>query len=179
MVEVNGRVLALRTARDEMVAARERLMRAVAGRPDAELLRSPAKGGWSAAEVLDHLRTAESQAVKAMTRISKGEPTRIPKRCWYYRLPMTPVFWSIRVPAPKPVQPRPVADLVPRQVIEEMAASRSALLALIQSMGEEAFSRFVMPHFLLGRFTGVDWLRFIGGHETKHAGQIERTLAGL
>ncbi len=45
-------------------------------------------------------------------------------------------------------------------------------------MGEERFAAMVFPHFLLGRFDGVDWFRFLGRHEGRHLGQIRRVLAG-
>ena len=45
-------------------------------------------------------------------------------------------------------------------------------------MGEERFAEMVFPHFLLGRFSGVDWFAFLAGHEGKHLGQIRRVLAG-
>jgi hypothetical protein len=36
----------------------------------------------------------------------------------------------------------------------------------------------IFPHFLLGRFSGVTWFRFIGKHEARHLAQIRRVLAG-
>ena len=53
-----SRLDALREARARMEAVREKIYRAVAGKSDAELLTPPPGGGWSAAEVLDHLRVA-------------------------------------------------------------------------------------------------------------------------
>ena len=173
------RVNALRAARAEMTSVRERILRAAEGRSDELLLTPPSDGGWSGAEVLDHIRTAETLLVKALEKVGRGEVVRIPKRAWYYRLPMTPVFWSFRIPAPRIVRPRPRAEIRPREVIEGLAASRAELLAFADRMGEETFSRFVYPHFLLGRFTGLTWFRFITGHERKHAGQLERTLASV
>lgn len=172
-----SRVEALREARVEMERVRAEILAAVAGKPEGELLAGPADGGWSAAEVLDHIRTAESALVKALSKVERGEPTRVPARAWYYRLPMTPVFWPIRVPAPKVVRPRPRAEVKPAEVLEGLAASRRDLLALAGRMGEERFARLVFPHFLLGRFTGVSWFRFIAGHEGKHLKQLRRALS--
>ena len=173
----SGRVRALRVARAQMTSVRERILRAADGRPDDILLSPPSDGGWSGAEVLDHIRTAEAQLVKALKKVERGETVRIPKRAWFYRLPMSPAFWPIRIPAPKPVRPRPLAELRPAEVLESLATSRRELFALADRMGEESFSRLVFPHFLLGRFSGLTWFRFIARHERKHAGQLERTLA--
>ncbi len=172
-----SRVEALREARVEMERVRAEILAAVAGKPEGELLAGPADGGWSAAEILDHIRTAESALVKALSKVERGEPTRVPARAWYYRLPMTPVFWPIRVPAPKVVRPRPRAEVKPAEVLEGLAASRRDLLVLAGRMGEERFARLVFPHFLLGRFTGVSWFRFIAGHEGKHLKQLRRALS--
>jgi DinB superfamily len=171
-----SRVEALREARVEMERVRAEILAAVAGRPEGELLAGPADGGWSAAEILDHIRTAEGSLVKALSKLERGEPTRVPRRAWFYRLPMSPVFWPIKVRAPKLVRPRPRGEVKPAEVIESLAASRRELLALADRMGEERFSRMVFPHFLLGRFTGVSWFRFVAGHEGKHLKQLRRTL---
>jgi hypothetical protein len=172
-----SRVDSLREARAAMESVRARIDAAVAGKSDAELLAPPADGGWSAAEVLDHIRTAESTLVKALGKLERGEETRVPARAWYYRLPMSPVFWPIRLPAPRLVRPRPRAEVRPHEVIESLATSRRELLALADRMGEERFAHLVFPHFLLGRFTGVSWFRFIAGHEGKHLKQLRRVLA--
>src|SRR5258706_1392553 len=90
----------LRRAREQMVVVREEILRAAAGRSEEELLRVPAGGGWCAAEVLDHIRTAESSLVRALGKLERGEPTRVPAPAWYYRLPMSPIFWNVRFRAP-------------------------------------------------------------------------------
>ncbi len=174
---MSSRVGALRQARADMIAVREQIYRSVEGRTDEALLRRPADGGWSAAEVLDHIRTAETLLVKGLRRVSRGDPVRIPRRAWFYRLPMAPVFWSIRVPAPKLVRPRPPVELKPADVVAGLRASRQDLFELADAMGEERFASLLFPHFLLGRFRGLDWFRFISRHEKKHAGQLDRTLA--
>src|ERR1019366_980654 len=142
-----SRVHALREARGEMVRVRLEILTAVVGKSDAELLACPLGGGWSAAEVLDHIRTAEGSLVKALGKLERGEPTRLP--------------------APKLGGPRPRAEIRPADVNESLAASRRELFALVDRMGEERFSRLVFPHFLLGRFTGDSWFRFIAKHEGK------------
>lgn len=173
------RIEALREARVRMTSVRDRIGRAVANRSAAELLSPPADGGWSAGEVLDHIRTAEAQLVKALSRVERGEPVRMPKRAWFYRLPISPVFWNVRIPAPGLVRPRPRAEIDPLQVIEDLVVTRRELFALADRFGEEKFARLVFPHFILGRFTGLTWFQFVSRHEEKHAGQIERVLAGL
>jgi CHASE1-domain containing sensor protein len=79
--------------------------------------------------------------------------------------------------APGPVRPHPLAEIRPSEVLERLRASRAALLAYIDEPGEERFSRIVLPHIILGRFTGLAWLRFIARHEARHLAQLRRTLA--
>jgi len=173
-----SRVDDLRRARDRMEAVRAEICATVSGQSGAELLMPPPDGGWSAAEVLDHIATAERTLVKALDKHEKGEPTRVPKRAWFYRIPMAPAFWKIRFQAPRPVRPRARAEIQPSEVLEGLRTSRAGLFAIADRMGEESFSRMVFPHFVLGRFSGVSWFRFIGLHETRHLAQLRRVLAG-
>lgn len=173
-----GRVEDLRQARERMEAVRAEIYAAVAGRTDGELLCPPRDGGWSAAEVLDHVGTAERSLVKALTKHEKGEPTRVPKYAWLYRLPIAPFFWRIRFQAPKLVRPRSRSEIEPAGVLEGLRTSRAELLAIAERMGEERFAAMIFPHFLLGRFSGVTWFHFIGSHERRHLAQIRRVLAG-
>jgi len=173
-----SRVDDLRQARDRMEAVRAEIYATVSGKSDAELLMSPPGGGWSAAEVLDHLRAAEGSLVRALTKLEKGQPTRVPRAAWWYRVPMSPFFWRIRFKAPRLVRPRPRAEVNPEEVLESLRTSRRDFLAIADRMGEERFAAMIFPHFLLGRFSGVTWFRFIGRHETRHLGQLRRALAG-
>ena len=173
-----SRVDALRQNRERMEAVRTQIYAAIAGRSDAELLALPEDCGWSAAEVLDHLRRAEGSLVRALAKFEKGEPTRVPKWAWWYRLPMSPAFWKIKFQAPKLVRPPPRAEVIPTDVVEQLRTSRRDLLAFADRMGEEPFAKMVFPHFLLGRFDGVDWFAFLAGHEDRHLRQIRRVLAG-
>lgn len=175
---VSRRVAALREARGRMNAVREEIYAAVAGRSDSELLAPPRDGGWSAAEVLDHLSRAERGVAKGFPALERGERLKVPRIAWFYRLPMGLAFQDVKFQAPKPVRARPRAEIRPSDVLERLQASRAALLAYIETTGEERFSRIVMPHFILGRFTGLAWLRFIGRHEARHLEQIRRLLGG-
>ncbi len=167
----------LAKARAEMIAARERLLAPTRGKSRDELLAPAPDGGWSAAEILDHLRTAEGKLVKGMLKVENGEAVRLPKLTWYYRLPMDIAFTKMKFKAPGPVRPRPRADIDPEEVVAAMGESRKALLAFADRLGPERFSRFVFPHFILGRFDGLDWFRFLTKHESRHAAQMERLFA--
>jgi hypothetical protein len=177
MPGIMSRVDDLRQARERMEAVRAEIYATVSGKSDAELLTPPPDGGWSAAEVLDHLRAAEHSLVRALTKFEKGEPTRVPKVAWWYRLPISPIFWRIRFTAPKLVRPRPRAEVNPSEVLDALRTSRRDLLAIADRIGESRFAAMIFPHFLLGRFSGVTWFRFIGSHETKHLGQVRRVLS--
>ena len=166
----------LAEARDRMNAVREEIYRTVEGLSDEELLAPPRDGGWSAAEVLDHLRKAEGGLVRGLEAQERGEPLKIPPRAYWYRIPMGFAFVPFRIPAPKPVRPRPRADVKPREALAKLRESRAALLAFADRVGEKRFRDILLPHFVLGRFHGLDWFRFIARHETRHLGQIRRVL---
>ncbi len=178
-VAPSPRVHALKRAREEMVAVREEILGAIAGVPDERLLRPPPGGGWSVAEVLDHLGTAERKLVKGLVKVERGELIRLPRRVWYYRLPMAPFFWNLKFRAPGRIRPRPRSELVPSEVLAGLAASRRDFLACADRLGPEGFSRLLFPHFILGRFTGLAWFRFVTRHERRHLAQIRRVLAAV
>jgi hypothetical protein len=166
----------LRRAREEMNGVRERIYALTERLSDEELLRVPAAGGWCAAEVLDHLRTAETKLVKGLVKVERGEKVRLPPLCWYYWLPMGIAFVPFKIQAPAPVRPRAAAEIQPRETLEGLRASRRDLLAFADGIGEERFARFLFPHFLLGRFDGLDWFRFLTRHEGRHEGQLRKIL---
>ena len=114
--------------------------------------------------------------MKGLEAQRRGEPLKVPRRAYWYRLPMTLAFTPIRLRAPRPVWPRPRSEVSPREVIAKLKESRAALLAFVERVGEEEFRRNLLPHFILGRFHGLDWFRFIAGHEERHLGQIKRVL---
>ncbi len=160
-----------------MNGVRGEIYRAVEGKSEVELLRPPPEGGWSAAEILDHIGRAERGVAKGFPALERGDPLKVPRIAWFYRLPMGIAFGERKLQAPKPVRPRPRAEIRPIEVIGRLRASRSALLAYIDETGEERFSRIVMPHFILGRFSGLAWLRFIARHEARHLDQLRRVLS--
>jgi hypothetical protein len=175
---VSPRVLELREARDRMTAVREEIYREVEGKSEEELLRPPPDGGWSAAEILDHIGRAERGVAKGFPALEKGQPLKVPRIAWFYRLPMGLAFGKTKIQSPGPVRPRPRAEIRPSEVLERLRASRADLFKYVEDTGEERFSRMVLPHFILGRFTGLAWLRFIGRHEARHLAQLRRALAG-
>jgi len=175
-MSVDRRLKALREAKETMLAVRRYILEAVAGKSAAELLAPPPDGGWCAAEILDHIGTSERKLVKGLERRAKGEPVKLPLRAWFYRLPMGIAFGEMKVKAPGPVRPRAACDIDPAAVIEGLADSRKRLLALADELGEDRFSRLLFPHFILGRFDGLDWFVFLGKHEGRHLAQLRRTL---
>ena len=167
-----------REARARMEAVREEIYRAVAGKSDSELLAPPPDGGWSAAEVLDHLRAAEGSLVRALKKFEKGEPTRVPKRRVVVPRADVAVLLAHPVHGAEARTSAPARGGESEEVLEALRTSRRDLLALADRMGESRFAAMIFPHFLLGRFSGVTWFRFLGSHETRHLGQLRRVLAG-
>jgi hypothetical protein len=159
-----------------MNAVREEIYREVEGKSEDELLAPPADGGWSVAEILDHISRAERGVAKGFPALEQGQPLKVPRIAWFYRLPMSVAFGKRKFRAPRAVRPRPRGDLRPFEILERLRASRAALLEYVDRTGEERFSRMVLPHFILGRFTGLAWLRFIARHESRHLDQLRRVL---
>jgi hypothetical protein len=146
--------------------------------PDA-LARRPAHGGWSIAEVLEHLIVSTDSYLEAMRPLVQGirGPRSSERTMWKPSLMGGLLVWSFRsprkLPAPKLYQPassprsRPLEEFVQRQ--EEVGQ----LLNEAGSLDWRAI-RMRSPVTPLVRMNLGDAFTVLVSHTERHAGQIER-----
>jgi hypothetical protein len=135
----------------------------------------PQPDAWSAAEVLEHVVLVE----RAVTQMLARAATQLPAD----PAPVRPLDVRIVTDRSRRIETTPRAlpsgKLDSAQGWAELRKSREALLRLTEELDPEVWSRMRAPHFVFGMLDGFDWLRFLAGHEDRHAAQIEEITVAL
>lgn len=164
-------------------AARAEVLAPLAGLPGEVLRRRPAPGAWTAAEILDHLARTERSVTRMLTtqlagmaavaRADEPPPDEEADLAALARLRITDR--SRRIEAPGFV--RPAADCEPEAALAALAASRVALVALLEGTDPAALARVRVPHPAFGvPLAGPAWVAFVAEHERRHAAQLVEVL---
>lgn len=66
----------------------------------------------------------------------------------------------------------PTRGLAWSRAWEELERAREELLRVIRSSDARVWLDVRAPHSVFGVLSGVDWIRFVGAHEERHAAQI-------
>ena len=162
---------------------RAELLRSVERVPHDARDRRPDDGGWSVAEVLDHLRVVEAGTATLLTRRTQRareagvgedpETSSVLARLDHARVIESPTL-SV---APEIVRPREGVRAV--DALTGLERSRVALREAVRALDGVDPTRVKAKHALLGELDAYQWLLFVGQHETRHARQIERIAAAL
>ncbi|MFQ5527136.1 MAG: DinB family protein [Thermoanaerobaculia bacterium] len=164
----------------ELERLRGRLIERVSGVDSALLNRCPSGGGWSVAQIVAHVISAEGRSLAYLERKTQEAPERIPRAGVLGRFRSAALGWvlrsSIRVPAP------PGAGEVPNAAeLDELRADweqvRAAWSGFLETFPTELENRAVYKHPVAGRMSLEQALRFLILHLERHSGQVERTLA--
>ena len=172
--------------RDRLLAANRavitRIRNTVSGVGHDALTRRPNDGGWSMAEVLEHLIVSADSYLERLRTVVRENSGRVasPDARWKPTLSGGLLVWSMRsprkFPAPKMYKPGPS----PRpRVLEEFLQRQEEVGRLLTEAGSMDWRRVrmrspVLPiiHMNLG-----DALTVLVVHAERHAGQIERVKA--
>ena len=164
---------------DDVFTANEEVRRRLVARVEAAgdgQARAP-EGGWSVAEIVEHLSIAEpgiTRAIEALlTPASDGEEGQAaPQRFAPFSLDEQAEQARGKIEAPEFLRPTglPLSD-----GLVHLKESRAALAALRPRFDTANYSRR-FPHPAFGPLNAAQWLAFIGMHEERHLRQIERIL---
>jgi hypothetical protein len=167
-------------------AASERARALAAGLDDATLRRGPASGGWSAAQVFEHLIvSAESYLtlVPGLLATARRRHPGGPESTWK---PSRMGGWLARslapgtraMPAPKSYRPAAQAR---SDVLAAFLDSQDRFAAAVDAAAEVEWRRVRLgsPVFRLVRMNLGDALLINVVHVERHLGQVERVLAGV
>lgn len=159
----------------------QRIRSAVSALSPSDLMRRPPGGGWSVAEVLEHLIVSADSylaTVRPIMAAKHGHPVT-PATMWKPSLMGGLLVNSFRSPrkrrAPKIYRPGPS----PRsRALEEFVARHEELGRLIAAAGDKEWRRVRLgsPVTPLIRMNLGDAFAVLVTHAERHAGQVERIL---
>jgi hypothetical protein len=155
-----------RTAMDAIIATLERLS-------DEAAARKPADGGWSAAQIGAHVAISNDLLAGAVTGtvpMARAVPADFVEN---------PNVWSN---VPSKVRTFPQLDPPPSptrtEAIASLRASIPRVITAIEGMSEERAGTHCVT-FPFGDLSMYQFADFVGGHVTRHDGQIQRATAAV
>jgi hypothetical protein len=158
---------------------RDRLLSVVSALSDEDAKLTSTTGGWTIAQVIEHISMVERGAASICVRLLKkardqgltaGDDLE-PSAEFVQR---TAEIANVRVEAPEIVRPSEGATI--SNSLRSLKES-SLLFDEIRPLFEKynaCTQKF--PHPFLGELTAVEWLMMAGGHEARHLKQIENIL---
>jgi uncharacterized damage-inducible protein DinB len=168
---------------DYVEEKRKELLQSFAGVPGDRLTRHPPTGGWSVAEILDHLGIVESGIARLIAKRAGraraeglGEEKSTESVLASFDRHRAQLDSAV-MQAPETVRPRADPDL--DEALAGLRNSRDALRAAAEAANGLSLGEIKHTHPLLGELDLYQWLIFIGQHEVRHKKQIERTLNSI
>lgn len=160
---------------------RQTLSGIVTGTDRAALTATPADGGWSAAQIIQHLGKVEGATSKGLeaafaAALAAGLGPDPEVGSMLGALDRFTVQDGVvrRLEAPERLRPAPDADLDASWA--SLASARERFYRAFATVDGRDLTKVVMPHPLLGPFHAYEWFVFIGKHEERHIGQLRRML---
>jgi len=156
----------------------------ITGTDRATLVATPPDGGWSAAQIVQHLGKVEGATAKGLeaafaTALAAGLGPDPETGSMLGALDRFTVEDGRvrRLEAPERLRPATDADLEASWA--SLGAARERMYRAYVGVDGRDLTKVMMPHPLLGPFHAYEWLLFTGKHEERHVGQLKRTLEAL
>jgi hypothetical protein len=169
----------LREVVDTLQAARSRLLDGVGSLSQEDLDASSSKDGWSTGEILHHLQLIELSVSRVIGRLlEQGTRDGLGPDPRTDSVLGSLDQFSIEISLQKVVTPTPFTPqkgCAKQALLDGLAGSRAALLAVVEKAGSFDLSQLTFPHPVLGRIDGYQWLLYVAQHELRHLHQIERS----
>jgi hypothetical protein len=149
--------------------------------PDESTVR-PADGGWTIAELVEHIGIVEQRAGEVCMRLlDKAREDNLPGD-GSFSLPAHLVEGqesaaNTKIEAPERV--RPTGSVSMTDAYAKLVELRKMLDATQPDMERLDLSKHTFPHPIFGEMTAAEWLLVLGGHEFRHTLQIQRVLADI
>ena len=162
---------------NDIDAVRANLYAAVNDLSQAQLDFKPAPEEWSISEILSHLQVVEKGLPKLYTiMLQKAAEAGLQPETegsWLQSLDDAKLeVVQQKMPAPERVLPK--AGIAKAELLESLRQSRQAIVDAVSQAGDHDLSGVKWPHPALGEINFYQWILFIGKHEMRHLGQIEK-----
>lgn len=163
----------------EIGELRGRVLSHATSRSAEELMHTPEGGGWSVAEIVEHLVLAEDYGIRglwaATEAAERGEFAEIAPELAARSVDEVFAGEPPKLDAPGPVVPssggRPLGYWR-----ERLRSHQAAIETLAAAMDVVGMEKVVYPHFRVGPLDGVQRIGFFRWHLARHLSQTERTL---
>jgi hypothetical protein len=162
---------------EHLATQREVLRRAVDSVPVALREQRPRPDRWSVAEVLEHLAIVERRVALMISNLvatapELGDSQRSALSSDMVRQQLSTLLDRSRRLATNEAG-TPSGNFNARDAWIALEASRNELLGVLERARGLELGGFVRPHPLLGPLNTYEWIAFVGGHDARHAAQID------
>jgi uncharacterized damage-inducible protein DinB len=159
-----------------------RLRDAVDAVPGSSREDTPAEGGWSVAQVVEHLAHTDrvfTQMLGKFVAELRGQPAdHVEVYGLLQRRKLLAVLdRNTKVESKEWILP--VQNWDSAHALEMLEAARAVLIQVIRSAEGVPLSNVSYPHFILGELNLYEWIAFLGYHEARHAAQIQDVARSL
>ena len=162
---------------EKLAHAQRRLLRSADSVPADQWKTRPARGGWSAGELIAHLIVVERGVVGRADRIQQ----KTPKQFSFFQRLHLPIRLVearvIRQKSPTPVDPELIQEK--ETMLAALRDVRERTLAFLEETQGRNLSEYRWRHPFLGSFDMYDWFQFVAAHEARHEKQIREIAASL
>jgi uncharacterized damage-inducible protein DinB len=167
---------------DSIDETRERLKERVANLSAEQESFRPSSGGWSIAEIVEHLAILEGRLLGLLTvMVNKAEKAglqRGPENSQFNPVSLEQIVErSLREKYVAPETAQPQGGVSIQDSLERLRESRASLTALRPRIEATDLSSTRYPHPAFGPLDVYQWLVMIGVHEDRHLRQIEALMA--
>jgi hypothetical protein len=139
----------------------------------------PAAGGWSAAEVVEHVARVEAGVAKML---QKGATMPLTTTAEAAAAQITPRKIAIvrdrSAKVEAPARTHPEGDVTGATAITALLRSREAMLAAFHETDARVLDGITFPHPFVGPLTLRAWVELIAHHDARHAAQIAEIADG-
>jgi uncharacterized damage-inducible protein DinB len=162
---------------EKLAHAQRRLLRSADSVPADQWKMRPARGGWSAGELIAHLIVVERGVVGKADRIQQ----KTPKQFSFFQRLHLPIRLVearvIRQKSPIPLDPELIQEK--ETMLAALRDVRERTLAFLEETQGRNLSEYRWRHPFLGSFNMYDWFQFVAAHEARHEKQMREIAASL
>jgi hypothetical protein len=167
---------------DAIDDTRQRLSQRLAGLTGEQENFRPASGGWSIAEIVEHLAILEGRLLGLVNvMVSKAEKSglqRQPEETHFTPVSLDQIVArSLKEKYVAPETAQPQGGINVKDSLERLSQSRSSLRDLRPRIEATNLTSAHYPHPAFGPLDAYQWLVMIGVHEDRHLRQIEALIA--
>jgi len=157
-----------------LTVEREQLLALFAAIPAEQRARANSTGGWSAAQIVEHVARVEGNVARVIDKGAALPHTATVEEQQAGLLTATRIRWvrdrTTKVEAPERV--RPAEGLSPDEALAQLHVSRAALLEAFTGADPAVLDGILFPHPFIGPLTLRAWVELVAHHDARHAEQL-------